>query len=489
MVRTPISRHGALIASVAFYGIISVVSTTLFYKELYVFGPCPFFINNLNTALTAVIPVVIAAALTCLLPVPPHGVSTPAALCGALGRPRLVVILGLLNSVQNTAQIAAINSLGPRYSATTTLVGQSVIPFTLLLSCIRRRRRARTLQLLGAALVVAGVGVVVGPRLMREGGGPAHDSAAAAWVAVYLLSGVPQALLNVLIEEAFADPSLYGTGAASGGGGGGGGGVKRVVDQLVTEPEIHDELRSPLQGASVHLQQAQQRPGPPHEQLQGPAEGAAEEEDEEERHSGLWYLTRGWAADDLAAYRRHPACLMVRSLGLVAAMNAVSFGANFALEGPAATAPAPPPAHHPAPPHSAPHARLVAALFALCQHGSLAPLAADFMGGGRLLLAPGNATAAGAAGGDAPWVAVLRFAPLGALFIVGAVLVDHCGSATAMFLVTAACLPLQDYALSLPAVMGGLAAPLSPTLWWGLAITVSGLVGYGMGTQRKRDGQ
>ena len=119
-----LSRHSALIAAVAFYATVSLAATTLFYKELYVFSAFPYFINNLNTGLTALVAAALAAALTCLLPAPPHGVSTMTALRGALGRPRLLTTLGLLNSAQNTLQIAAINSLGPRYAAATTLVGQ-----------------------------------------------------------------------------------------------------------------------------------------------------------------------------------------------------------------------------------------------------------------------------------------------------------------------------------------------------------------------------
>ena len=53
--RACLSRHSALIAAVAFYGIVSLAATTLFYKELYVFSAFPYFINNLNTGLTATI--------------------------------------------------------------------------------------------------------------------------------------------------------------------------------------------------------------------------------------------------------------------------------------------------------------------------------------------------------------------------------------------------------------------------------------------------
>ena len=520
--RACLSRHSALIAAVAFYGTVSLAATTLFYKELYVFSAFPYFINNLNTGLTATIAAVMAAALTCLLPAPPHGVSTWTALSGALGRPRLLATLGLLNSAQNTTQIASINALGSRYAAVTTLVGQSVIPFTLLLSCVRRhhrRRRHHPLQLLGAALVMGGVAVVVGPKLRPDGGeaqggsggsggdgdgdGVGDDGggaggaggaggvggaggAAAAWLAVYVLSCLPQALLNVLVEEAFADTSLRGTGAGgrhcsggmqgslqdslqdsmqgylqgqgqdgggSGGGGrgsrggGGGGGGGRCIGRSAG-PEEALSVRSE-EGLSVPFQ----------------SRSATEAEEEEERHSGPGSCLQAWAVADLADFRRHPAVLAVRSLGLVAAMNAVSCIANFGAE----------------------------VLLALCQHGALGPLGADLTGGARLLLAPAAAPThakaggggGGGGGGDlAAWVAVLRFAPLGSLFVVSTVLLVHCGSAAAMFLVAAACLPLQNYALSLPTVMGALAAPLSPWLWYGLVMIVSGLLSYGVGAER-----
>ena len=518
--RACLSRHSALIAAVAFYGTVSLAATTLFYKELYVFSAFPYFINNLNTGLTATIAAVMAAALTCLLPAPPHGVSTWTALSGALGRPRLLATLGLLNSAQNTAQIASINALGSRYAAATTLVGQSVIPFTLLLSCVRRhhrRRRHHPLQLLGAALVMGGVAVVVGPKLRPDGGeaqggsggsggdgdgdGVGDDGggaggaggvggaggAAAAWLAVYVLSCLPQALLNVLVEEAFADASLRGTGA---GGRHCSGGMQDSM-QGSLQDSLQDSLQGGLQGqgqdgggsggggrgsrgggGGVGGGRCIGRSAGPEEALSVRSEGdlrvpfqsrsASEAEEEEERHSGPGCLTQAWAVADLTDFRRHPAVLAVRSLGLVAAMNAVSCIANFGAE----------------------------VLLALCQHGALGPLGADLTGGARLLLAPAAApthakAAAGGGGGDlAAWVAVLRFAPLGSLFVVSTVLLVHCGSAAAMFLVAAACLPLQNYALSLPTVMGALAAPLSPWLWYGLVMIVSGLLSYGVGAER-----
>ena len=53
-----------------------------------------------------------------------------------------------------------------------------------------------------------------------------------------------------------------------------------------------------------------------------------------------------------------------------------------------------------------------------------------------------------------------------------------------MFLMTAAMLPLHNYALSQHLIMGPLAAPLSPSLWYGLLIIVCGLSAYGFGAAR-----
>ena len=461
--RACLSRHSALIAAVAFYGIVSLAATTLFYKELYVFGAFPYFINNLNTGLTATIAGALAAALACLLPAPPHGVSIRTALSGALGRPRLLATLGLLNSAQNTTQIAAINALGPRYAAATTLVGQSVIPFTLLLSCVRRRhrgaaatalhrrRRHHPLQLLGAALVMGGVAVVVGPKLRHGGGVGGAGGAAAAWLAVYVLSCLPQALLNVLVEEAFGDASLRGTGA---GGRHCSGGMQDSL-QGSLQDSLQDRMQGGLQAQGQSLLGLSALADPP---------SAPSSPSTTATVATTAVAATATTATDLADFRRHPAALAVRSLGLVAAMNAVSCIANFGAE----------------------------VLLALCQHGALGPLGADLTGGARLLLAPAaaptNAAAGGGGGGVAAWVAVLRFAPLGSLFVVSTVLLVHCGSAAAMFLVAAACLPLQNYALSLPAVMGPLAAPLSPWLWYGLVVIVSGLLSYGVGAERYRSG-
>ena len=83
--RARLSRHSALIAAVDFYGTVSLAATTLFYKELYVFSAFPYFINNLNNGLTATIAAALTAALTCLLPAPPHGVSTWTALSAGRG--------------------------------------------------------------------------------------------------------------------------------------------------------------------------------------------------------------------------------------------------------------------------------------------------------------------------------------------------------------------------------------------------------------------
>ena len=109
----------------------------------------------------------------------------------------------------------SIDALGPKFSTLTNILNQSTIPFTMLLSRLMLRTTYTGTELLGAAVVVAGVAVSVAPGLdanssHQPGGGSASASAgplgategatvsaSALWVAVYVLSCLPLALLNV----------------------------------------------------------------------------------------------------------------------------------------------------------------------------------------------------------------------------------------------------------------------------------------------------
>ena len=124
----------------------------------------------------------------------------------------MLLLLGFLNSLGNLLQLMAIDGLGSRYSTLTTLINQCTIPFTMLLSRLLLRNRYSGLQLLGAAVVICGVVVAVWPSLVREetasGSGAEHERtpAAAAWIVVFVVSCIPQSLLNVLIEQSLPLP-------------------------------------------------------------------------------------------------------------------------------------------------------------------------------------------------------------------------------------------------------------------------------------------
>ena len=480
--------HGALVLCIAVYGTGSLFSSVVFYKELYVFGEFPYFINTINTVTSFLFCGALGfALLLCVARAPelraaqsprffhdyvavpnapaPHSSSArparPARPAGdvditlalvlrgsVLGSTFLLTVLGLCNALQNTLQIAAIDALGPSRSTLTTLLAQSVIPFTVIFTCVlvgkgRLLATHNWPQLAGSALVVAGVAVVLWPELVpgagggggggggggnastgntspgnnrsadnnrsTGGGGAASgdDAAVAVWVSIYVISCLPQALLNVLVESAFAK------------------------------------------------------------------EGRAEAAEPSGR---------------LAALRRRPDTVVARALLLVAAMNVVAAPFNVLIE----------------------------MVIAQARVGSLNPVHRDFAQGWGLLvgtqqysssLLPGAASHDGAASfsngivagsasnasngtlpiggaGDGQWAIVLGFMPLGCLFIVGAVLVVHMGSATAMFLVTAACLPLQDCLLSLRSIMGSNAGSVSSFTFAGLAVIVGGLVLYGWGASK-----
>ena len=196
------------------YGTGSLVSSVVFYKELYVFGEFPYFINTINTVTSFLFCGALGFALLLSsvarapelraaqsppffhdyvavpnAPAPSSSSARPARPAGdvditlalvlrgsVLGSTLLLTVLGLCNALQNTLQIAAIDALGPSRSTLTTLLAQSVIPFTVIFTCVfvgkgRLLATHNWPQLAGSALVVAGVAVVLWPELVPGAGG------------------------------------------------------------------------------------------------------------------------------------------------------------------------------------------------------------------------------------------------------------------------------------------------------------------------------
>merc|ERR1719375_1785296 len=73
------------------------------------------------------------------------------------------------------------------------------VPLTMALSFSLLRSRYSRAQLLGATVVVTGIVGGFLPSVLHEGG-----NISCAWVFVFLLSRVPQALANVLIEKSLS---------------------------------------------------------------------------------------------------------------------------------------------------------------------------------------------------------------------------------------------------------------------------------------------
>lgn len=251
-------RGMRLLLATGQYVAISIVATTLFYRELYALQDYPQFSNMVNTVGTT-ITMGILALLLLVIPccasgaggaaAGPGGGSTWLDAPGAIGQfccslgldgcsaedcpvargslrgqlftARLQVLLGALNALGNTLQLMAIDGLGSRYSTITTLLGQCTIPATIVLSRIVLSSRYTAAQLLGAATVVAGVAVAVVPALVHghEGSASSDDAAAATsdappsalalgvWLAIFVVSCVPLALVNVLVERHLRIPS------------------------------------------------------------------------------------------------------------------------------------------------------------------------------------------------------------------------------------------------------------------------------------------
>ena len=229
------ARRQMVLAS-AQYVVCNLISTTLFYRELYRLTDYPQFSNMLNTAGS----VVTMGVLTLLLMAQPcsttegvggwccalgldslqWGEGVAAALRGRLFSLRVLALLGLLSALANMLQLMAIDSLGSRYSTLTTLINQSTIPFTMILSRLMLGARYSAAQVGGAAVVIAGVAVAVSPSL----GAPAAGDATApglgrvvAWMAVFVVSCVPQSLVEVVIEEflPLPDPAQHGVQATT----------------------------------------------------------------------------------------------------------------------------------------------------------------------------------------------------------------------------------------------------------------------------------
>lgn len=428
----------AVLGASAMYVCVSVVSTVYMYKELQALGKFPNFANELNTAAIVILCILSAVLLSPWLPVSSNrACGRWGSLQGRLLEPWTVVWLGLLNALQNTLQIVAIDRLGPRFSTLTTLAAQAVIPFTLLFGASRLGSSYSPCEIFGAATVVAGVSLAVVPHLsVAHHEGDAGQSFAAStllWLLIFTSSTVPQALLNVVIEQRFAEENA----------------------EAATDAKVSTDAG----GATAHenAQATDRTPQPLATDSRTPTRQQAVSESQSLVAHGL-------------------VVTIVRTLLLVAGMNVVSLPANVVVE--------------------------VGIALASDGAAGLEALQDDYTGGWTCLTkrqspsvgSTGAVTAVSSGEVEdcgSGLELALKFAPLGTLFIAGAVGLVHVAGAApttrgsgaaVMFLVCAFCLPIQNFALSARWVMGPHRSGVSDGWdWAGLAVICVGIVSFALG--------
>ncbi|CAK9044561.1 Crt homolog 2 (Chloroquine resistance transporter paralog 2) (DdCRTp2) [Durusdinium trenchii] len=162
---------------------VSIVSTCLYYSELHHLREFPFFAAQLNAAIGAFLAGLWFAAL-------PKGTQQ------VPQWQQWASLSGLL-ALQNTLEILSIPRVGNEDLP--PILQQAVVPLSLLFSWQLLRRKYSKVQLLGATMVVAGVTAGFLPSLWNTGGKTVSPS----WVAIFLLSRVPQAAANVASATAY----------------------------------------------------------------------------------------------------------------------------------------------------------------------------------------------------------------------------------------------------------------------------------------------
>lgn len=162
---------------------VSVVSTCLYYSELHHLHQYPFFSAQLNTAIGALL----AGLWLMWLP---KDVETAAVVPW-----QSWALLSALLAFQNSLEILSIPRVGN--DDLPPILQQAVVPLSLGLSWQLLRTSYTTVQLVGAMMVVAGVMAGFLPSLWTSG----LQHVSLAWVAVFLLSRIPQAAANVAAES------------------------------------------------------------------------------------------------------------------------------------------------------------------------------------------------------------------------------------------------------------------------------------------------
>ena len=182
------ARQARIVAVCVSNMVISVVSSCLYYSELYHLSATPAFATQLNAGIQLTVCGVALSALH-VSGLAPRERETPIRLSSWL-------VLALLFALQNTLEIASIDGLGSSSGSLAALLQQAVIPITLLSLAVLLRRRYGLAHYLGAALVAGGIAAAYAPSISTA-------SVSLSWVSVFIASRVPQSLANVRSEQLF----------------------------------------------------------------------------------------------------------------------------------------------------------------------------------------------------------------------------------------------------------------------------------------------
>ncbi|CAJ1348159.1 unnamed protein product [Effrenium voratum] len=161
---------------------VSIVSTCLYYSELHHLHDFPFFTAQLNAAIGALL----AWLWLSLLPKDPSALDVPL---------RSWLWLSALLALQNSLEVLSIARVGN--DDLPPILQQAVVPLSLLFSWLKLGRSYTKAQLAGAVLVVAGVLAGFLPSLLAS----SAQQIGSAWVAVFLISRIPQACANIQAES------------------------------------------------------------------------------------------------------------------------------------------------------------------------------------------------------------------------------------------------------------------------------------------------
>lgn len=156
----------------------------------------PLFVNMLTTAFY------VPASFAYILPMIKYGKQiTPQQ--QAVPK-RVFAVMGLLDSIAGIMQSLSVNYI--QNGSLVTLLMQSAIPVSMVISKVLLKAKYKLFQFVGAATVLAGLAVVVVPKLIEPSDN--QGSNVGLWSFVLIMSTVPMCLSSVYKEKALGDTEL-----------------------------------------------------------------------------------------------------------------------------------------------------------------------------------------------------------------------------------------------------------------------------------------